>query len=333
MVWDGTTPGRYEVWYLTFNDRPSGLGFWIRYTLDAPGPRPGARGPSARLWFAVFDRRDPDAGFALNRPLPLTATAAEAEPFLLRLGEALLTHGSAMGRIAGGGHEASWDLTWTPSARSLRHLPAWAYSSPIGGTRVLSPNPHVHINGTVHVDGRRVDLHDEPGGQTHVWGTKHAHAWAWGHCNAFDGRQGVVLETLSVRLKRAGLSLPTLTLVTVQVGEEVLAFTRVSHLLRARGRWGTGSYSFSAQDRHARLTGSFSCRAKDMVVAEYEDPDGERAYCANTEVADLDLTLSRGASSGKTWEAERLQARGTGHFEVAGRRPDPAVPRPHLEIP
>ncbi len=34
--WDGVARPHYEVWYLTFNHRESGTGYWICYTLDAP---------------------------------------------------------------------------------------------------------------------------------------------------------------------------------------------------------------------------------------------------------------------------------------------------------
>jgi hypothetical protein len=40
LQWGGQ-PGHYEVYYLTFTDRASGVGFWIRYTMVAPLPETG----------------------------------------------------------------------------------------------------------------------------------------------------------------------------------------------------------------------------------------------------------------------------------------------------
>ena len=43
MQWDGE-PGHYEVWYVTFTDPATGVGFWIRYTMVAPLPETGRGG-------------------------------------------------------------------------------------------------------------------------------------------------------------------------------------------------------------------------------------------------------------------------------------------------
>jgi hypothetical protein len=50
----------------------------------------------------------------------------------------------------------------------------------LGETTVQSPNVDVPITGTLTIDGVKVALADARGGQTHLWGTKHAAAWAWG---------------------------------------------------------------------------------------------------------------------------------------------------------
>jgi hypothetical protein len=128
----------------------------------------------------------------------------------------------------------------------------------------------------VVVDGRTITLEGAPGGQTHLWGRKHAHAWAWGHCNAFEGRRGAALETLSVRLKKRGVVTPPLTLVSLYLDGEAFRFTEFAHTLLNRGRFGTGSYGFSARGADVRLDGAFHCRPEDMVLSEYLDPDGEK---------------------------------------------------------
>ena len=52
----------------------------------------------------------------------------------------------------------------------------------LGETTVYRPNILVPVSGTITVDGETVQLAGEPGGQTHLWGRKHAYAWAWGRC-------------------------------------------------------------------------------------------------------------------------------------------------------
>lgn len=330
--WDGARRGHYEVWYLTCNHLASRTGYWIRYTLEAP--LAGRGDPYAQLWFARFDKRDPSRTFAINRVVPIETFSAGDRPFCVRIGDAELRHDAMRGAIAGAGHDVSWDLRWRPAAHTHRHLPGLMYRrGGLGDTTVLSPNLDVPVRGTVRVDGRAVEFSGDPGGQTHLWGRKHAHAWAWGHCNAFDGHPGAAFEVLTVRLRRRGRVSPPLTLLSLYAGGAAYCMTGFADTLRARGTWTTGRYAFRAERGDVRIEGEFSCRPDDMVVARYADPDGEPAYCSNTEVGDLRVTLWRRAGRRGPWrEQMRLVAPGTGHFETGGRTRDRAVVKDHVTV-
>lgn len=333
-IWDGTARGHYEVWYLTLNHRASRTGFWIRYTLESPQD---GHGPAyAEVWFAFFDRADPARNFGLNRRYPVSAWRGQATPFAVSIGDTRLAHDAASGAIAGDGHEARWELSWLPGADTYRQLPDVIYRTSFADTRVLTPNLDVPFRGKIIVDGREYVLDGEPGGQTHVWGRKHAHAWAWGHCNAFEGRRGVAFEALSARLRRRGVVLPPLTVIGLRIDGEELRWNGFRHTLLSRGSWSTGAggarYAFSALGGDARLEGEYTCRAEDMILTEYSDPDGDPSWCANTEVADLRIVLSRRSLLGRFREQARLSAPGTGHFEIAARVPDPAIIRRHVKL-
>lgn len=330
-VWDGRKRGHYEVWYLTLNHRPSHTGFWIRYTLESP--KDGHGEPYAQLWFGAFDADDPAKTFALNRRFPIDAMRVQAAPFQVEIGDGnRLTHGSARGALAGAGHSAKWDLTWLPAERTHRQLPELIYRTSFADTKVLTPNIDVPVRGTIELDGRKLVLDGEPGGQTHLWGKKHAHAWAWGHCNAFEGRRGAALEALTVRLKRRGVVLPPLTVLALYLDGEVHRWSEFRHTLLARGSFSTAHYAFKAISTDVRLEGEYTCRPEDMVLTEYADPDGEPSWCANTEVADLRVTVWRRGMLGTFKEYARLHAPRTGHFEVAGRSPDPAITKQHTAV-
>ena len=329
--WDGHKRGHYEVWYLTCNHAASQTGYWIRYTLESPYD--GVGEPYAQLWFAQFDARDPSRTFGINRKFPIGSMTATADPFSVAIAGNRLAHDRARGAIAGDGHDARWDLRWTPSPRTHRHLPDVMYAKGgVGETTVLSPNLDVSLVGSITVDGRTLTFDGEPGGQTHLWGRKHAHAWAWGHCNAFDGRPGAAFEALTVRLHRRGVTLPPLTILGLYLDGEALLFNQFRHTAVNRGEFGTGFYRFSAWRPTVRLEGEFSARPDDMVVAPYHDPDGAPSFCANTEIGDLRITVWR--RDGASWrEAARLAAPRRGHFEVGARERDPAVTRDHVTVP
>jgi hypothetical protein len=332
MVWDRRKTGHYEVWYSTFNHPPTNTGYWIRYTLESP--LPGHGDAYAQLWFAFFDARAPERNLAINKKLPLSVLRAERDPFLLAIGDAELAHGRLKGTLAGDSHEVSWDIGFKPTLFVHRHLPDLVYRSTFADTTVLSPNLMVHMNGTVVVDGERHDLDGAPGCQTHLWGRKHAHAWAWGHCNAFREDPTACLETLTVRLKRLGLVTPPLTFLSLYLGSEVYHFRQFGTLLRTRGKWETGLYRFGGVGNRVKIEGELRCRPEDLVQAHYTDPDGEASFCHNTEVGDASVTVWTRRTTGARFKRLcRLTSLGGAHFEYAGRTPDGCVVKRHITVP
>ena len=72
-------------------------------------------------------------------------------------------------------------------------------------------------------------------------------------------------------------------------------------------------------------------RPEDMVMAEYVDPDGEPAFCHNTECGDATVKLWRRSPLG--WkELRTLQADKTAHWEWGARAGDPLVKKRHVGL-
>jgi hypothetical protein len=336
MAWSGQ-PGHYEVWYFTLTHRKSGTGFWIRYTMEAP--ETGVGPPYAQLWFARGDAARPERTFGINRRFPIDMLRAERDPFSVHIGNAHLNRSSLSGALSGNGHEVSWDLRYLPATRTHLHLPTLAYAR--GGnlvdTVVLSPNLSVPLRGMITVDGEDYELDGEPGGQTHLWGRKHAYAWGWAHCNAFDEGENhgtAVLEALTVQLRRGPVVLPRLTLLSVYpdglMGEEI-AFKEPWQIPLARSEYRTGHYRLMAMNATVKVEATLTCRPEDMVRTEYLDPDGEPAYCHNTVVSACELKLWRRRSIGARWQAWReLRTRSGAHWEWGGRAGDSQVLQRHV---
>jgi len=62
-----------------------------------------------------------------------------------------------------------------------------------------------------------------------------------------------------------------------------------------------------------------------MLQAEYADPDGEKLYCINSEVANLKIRLFKRVH-GLTWRhVETIKSYGSAHLEHASRTRDDRV--------
>src|SRR5690606_20622999 len=104
------------------------------------------------------------------------------------------------------------------------------------------------------------------------------------------------------------------------------------HTLFTRARYGTAHFSMSSHGPRVRVEAEFSCRPQDMVVAPYVDPDGEPSWCANTEVADVRVSVHRRAGIAGWRRVTGLHAQRCGHFEVGGRTRDPSIAAEHVAV-
>jgi hypothetical protein len=320
LRWDGAA-GHYEAYYLSATDPGSGLGLWIRYTLHAP-----LQGPvECALWFMAMDRH----GLRLGRKAtyPIAELRAESDPFRLTLAGADLSDRG----MAGGFEDVAWELSWEPGLPSVEHVHPLLQRAKIAKTQLVLAHPDLAITGTVRVGERQVTLDGARGGQAHLWGSKHAARWAWAHANDLRGpdgarREGAYLDGVSVFVPRFGRELgPSTPIVGRFEGEDFRSIDPV-RVVRNASELGVGTWRFEARDGQRRLVGEVDAPRETLVGVAYRDPDGDPAYCYNSEVASLRLFVwHRTAGSG--WSLrDTLTADGTAHFEYAQRAPVADVP-------
>lgn len=323
--WDGRGAPHYEVWFLTLNHRASRRGFWFRYTVESPTSPPNAK-PSAALWAAVFNRESPDRNFGLRREYTIDQLSSDGQAdFSVRIGEASLKLSSAAGGITHGGHTIEWDLSYTPCLTTYHHVSRALIHLTRPSSFVCSPNLDTRFTGRISIDGEDIVLEDEPGCQSHLWGRKHVDEWVWVHANAFENNPGTVFEGLAARPRRAGRKLPPVQSLYLRHRGEEHRFTRLRLAEQWHRKLGMGYWSFSAMNSRVYIEGAAQCRLRDMLQAEYVDPDGESLFCINSEVANLRIRLFR-RSRGVRWRhVETIKAYATAHVEHASRTKDEGV--------
>jgi hypothetical protein len=91
---------------------------------------------------------------------------------------------------------------------------------------------------------------------------------------------------------------------------------------RNRSDFGTWGWTFEAKTLRRKLECRVTARAEDLVGVTYHDPDGELAYCYNTEVADMRVRAYERAGPFTSWRsAGELVSDRRAHFEYAQRTP------------
>jgi hypothetical protein len=303
------------VWYLTLTDGATDIGVWIRYTMTAPISGPG----HAALWFVVIDPRE--GVTARKRIHTVDELRARTAPFELRVGDALL----AEDRMVGAFDDVAWDLRWAPSGRAYHHVHPVAERLGLAQSVLELPQADLAIEGHVEYAGARLKLADARGGQAHIWGAKHADSWAWVHCNDLLDPGGVpvpgaFIDAVSVSVRRGGREIGPLTPVVGRLGASDFVSTSPLRVLTNWSSYALTGWRFEAIEWGRRLIVEVDAERDQLAGVVYHDPDGEPAYCYNTETASIRLHLYDRVRKARRWAfAGALLARGRAHFEYAQR--------------
>ncbi len=309
LQWDGRR-GHYEVYYLTLTDPKTGVGAWIRYTMVAPDDGDA----TASLWFLAMDPRTGSRG-AIGRKLTVDASQlrARADPFSLSIGDATLSDTG----MRGGFEDVAWDLRWLPG-RPYEHVHPWL--RPVASTVLWLPHADVGVEGTISFGGHEIELRGARGGQAHLFGSKHASRWAWVHCNDFRDAPDTFIDGVSVFVPRLGRQVgPNSPFVARIRGADFLSRSAV-RVLANKSDFGLTDWRFTVAGSRHKLVGEVRAERDLLAGVTYHDPDGALAYCYNSEVASIELSVYERA--GRGWRhAETLRAPGRAHFEYAAREP------------
>jgi hypothetical protein len=323
--WDGKSP-HYEVWFLTLNQRAANKGFWFRYAMESPAQITDGRSPRAALWAAFFNRAQPELNVGMVREWPIDQFACDdREGFSVELGGGLLSATQARGRIAGADHSIAWDLSFVPNETTYHHVSRTLVGLTRPSSLVCSPNLDTRFTGVISVDGVEYVLEDEPGCQSHTWGRKHVDDWVWVHSNAFERSPGTVFEGLAARPRRLDRRLPPIQSLFLRHRGNEYRFTRMRMSEQWQRKLGMGYWSFEATNTRVHIEGVAQCRLRDMIQAEYSDPDGEPLYCVNSEVANLKIRLFRRTHGIRFRHVETINSLGGAHLEHASRLMDTHV--------
>jgi hypothetical protein len=307
-------PGTYEAWYVTVSDPASGRGFWLRYTTMNPASSAAARAHSA-LWAFAFDREHPETNWGGRVTFPLGALRISRRPFHLRLEGAALDRDGCAGQIHTERGSATWDLSWESREPPFPFLrPRWQGLSSVAN---IGAQPALTVSGTVEVNGRSHRLEAAPGGQQHTWGSSHALAWNWG----FASGAGFWVDGASSRVRSRLGRVIVGTAIGAQAGDHRFVFNGPVQVLRNRGPISSDGWRAVARLGDRTLAVAIKPRPEDLIGVTYDDPRGGNRYCYHTEVADLELRLTRGSAT-----LAHINRPASAAFEYASETPLAGIP-------
>jgi hypothetical protein len=267
--------------------------------------------------------------FARKETFPARELEAHDGPFRLRLAGADLSDRGAAGGVADG----AWELSWEPRLAPYELVHPLVRRAGVAQAELVVAHADLVISGTLRLGGRMLEVEGARGGQAHVWGTRHAARWAWTHASDLHGADGAArpdtfVDAVSVHVERRGRELGPGTPVVGRFRGDDFAATSPAALLRARSRFGLTTWRFEARDGKRRVVGEVDAPRETLAGVTYRDPDGRPAYCYNSEVASIRLSVFDRTARGRFgWTLrDTLVANGRAHFESGQRQSVAAVP-------
>jgi hypothetical protein len=286
----------YESFYIKACHPTEPVAIWIRHTVHKP---PGF-GPTAALWFTLFDRRA-DGPRAVKQHFP-GPTSGDAE--YIRVGDAYLTPSVARGAAQGRGRSAAWDLRFESASQPLHHLPReWMYRAPLPRTKLLSPHPDIRIDGRLEVDGEEVDVQGWRGMVGHNWGSEHAERWIWLHAAGFEQDPEAWIDVALGRIRVGRLTTPWIAHGAICIEGVRLQLGGVERVSLTDVHESPESCVVSLPGQNLTVQGLVQAAHRDTVGWIYADPGGSEHQVLNCSVADLTLAVSRPAQPPRTLEA------------------------------
>jgi hypothetical protein len=279
------------------------------------------------LWLMAMD---PERRTVIGRKRswPIAELTASTEPFELRIGPALLTDTGTAGAF----EDVAWDLRWRSRLAAAEHVHPLLRRARLAKTVLTLPHPDLELDGTVSFPGRELRLDGARGGQAHLWGSKHAARWTWAHCNDFEAldgepRPGTFLDGVSVFVPRLGRELGPNTPVVGCFGGRDFRSIGPLRVTRNASRFGLTSWRLAARDGGRRIEAEVDAERDQLAGVTYHDPDGQLAYCYNSETATMRVRVwDRDRAAAEGWRlVEELAAPGRAHFEYAQRERVPDV--------
>ena len=281
--------GHYESWFVRANHPHKPQAIWIRYTLFRARDRRPALG---EVW-AVWSDGDRQCTHTFKEEFPLTQCHFGTDQMQVNAGDNRLAPGRLQGSLSRDGEQLAWDLHYDGGEAPLLLLPESFYEKPLPKAKSLVSRPHIHLSGTLTLNGDTLELDQWPGSENHNWGSQHTDRYAWGQVVGFDNAPQAFLECATAQIKVGPVYSPQLSIAVLRLDGDTFRFNRLSQALRASARYHPFQWQLQTGSGDTQLKLAMTTVAERVAALTYYNPPGGNKICLNSKLAGVTATLSR----------------------------------------
>lgn len=315
--------GHYESYFMRANDKATGHGFWIRYTIYQPESGQGTKQPMGELWAIYFEKGK--APVAAKSEFPIERAQYSNTNFDLSFDGATLTDKTLKGAAANAGeNKIEWELemnkiSTAKDGNALFPMPLTSYDTPLPRAKLLVAQPFVTFSGTLTVNGKKIQIAEWQGSQNHNWGSRHTDEYAWGQVAGFDNEPDAFLEVASAKLKIGPVMTPYLTPISLRYKGKDYCLNTYWQAFRNSVTLNYFDWVFSGESGDLRIDGHIWADRNDFVALNYYNPPGDVKTCLNSKVASCDITLTEKSRIGLKVD---LKTKNRAAFEILTSKTD-----------
>jgi hypothetical protein len=315
--------GHYESYFMRANDKATGHGFWIRYTIYQPENGAGNKQAMGELWAIYFEKGKPPV--AAKSEFPIVRAQYSNNNFALDYNGAVLSDTALKGAADNcGDNKIEWDLSMKPIAtakdgHALFPLPLTSYDTPLPRAKLLVAQPFVAFLGNLVVNGKKIAIDSWQGSQNHNWGSRHTDEYAWGQVAGFDNAPDSFLEVASAKLKIGPIMTPYLTPILLRHEGKEYALNTYWQAFRNKVTLNYFNWMFSGENADLKIEGRISADRGDFVALNYYNPPGDVKTCLNSKIAACELTLTEKSRIGLKLD---LKTKNRAAFEILTSKTD-----------
>jgi len=237
----------------------------------------------------------------------------------VEVGESVLSGDALRGSAESSEHGMSWDLRYASNEQPLLLLPKRLYDAPFPKAKALVPAPLARFDGSLTVDGTKIEVKDWVGSQNHNWGVKHTDRYAWGQVAGFDDAPESFLELSTAQVELGPLKTPWMTPIVLRHEGHEYRLNAIGQTIRAHGHYtqrpehGRYRWHFSSRRDGVGVEGVIDAPEEAFVSLPYANPPGGMKTCLNSKLAHARVTLSRSGLPSVVLTTEHRAA-----FEILG---------------
>lgn len=296
LLWHRSKKKFYENFFFECHDPEGRFSFLGRYTLQN---RDGAT--TASVWGLFFDQLQKKQ-IVVHNDFAADRVMTEADFFFVDIGGSAIYHHGARAHLKEAGQEMEWEFSWEPADESLLLLPAFAYKLPFPKTKILTPNPLLHLSGRLRVNGETFILQNAIGQQSHAWGEEIS-SYHWGFANQFEGAEAIFeigTTPLPRRIKKSSF----LTAMVLHLDHELYRFNGPTDWFRNKSSITPTHWHFEAKNKRSLLVGDLQAKPEEFAQLPFEQ---------KTLLARLHLELF--TKEGDRWTKKRELVSNNASFE------------------